>query len=544
MKLDSYLEIFTTLYGWAFANLLGEIITGTGLAALPFALIVFNAWRDAKEKGMGFDGVTGLLESVQTKLITAVFVMMLCFMSSPWTSLSNVRLTYVPTRSYDGQPPKEASLQGGTGSGYDTAMANAKNAAFSSEGNLTFVPIWWYSIMTISSGVNSSFKAGFNSSGEDLRMIQDMARMATIEDSHLLHDIQRFYSECFVPARSKYFRTPRNELSPNALQILDRNNKPYGPGDVDWIGSQLFRTEPGFYTTMRSYNPVPGWAIDFSRDTDYIQTPATEGPEAGYVNPDWGRPTCKQWWETGTTGLRDRMVNHTSMWQRMTNFASSGTTEDQGKDSVAKLAFQKANPTFISPDTMLGNDRATSTKIYQATTGFVSSIGVGVQTLQASLGLTALLNALPMAQALILMALYMLLPLITFMSGYSLSVMWHGAIAIFTIKFWTVLWFVARWIDSNLVKSMYPGAGNNMIFQELAQVATEGESQLYKRMILEGLMMMMFMGFPLIWTTLVGWIGFHLNGLNNMAEKSSNFSKSVGSSSLDTAKKFVPMKIK
>jgi len=230
------------------------------------------------------------------------------------------------------------------------------------------------------------------------------------------------------------------------------------------------------------------------------------------------------------------------MWQRMTNFASSGTTEDQGKDSVAKLAFQKANPTFISPDTMLGNDRTTSTKIYQATTGFVSSIGVGVQTLQASLSLTALLNALPMAQALILMALYMLLPLITFMSGYSLSVMWHGAIAIFTIKFWTVLWFVARWIDSNLVKSMYPGAGNNMIFQELAQVATEGESQLYKRMILEGLMMMMFVGFPLIWTTLVGWIGFNIVNLNGMMDQSSHQAQNAGKTSLSAAKKFVPLK--
>jgi len=151
------------------------------------------------------------------------------------------------------------------------------------------------------------------------------------------------------------------------------------------------------------------------------------------------------------------------MWQRMTNFASSGATEDQGKDSVAKLAFQKANPTFVSPDTMLGNDRSTGTKIYQFATGAVSTIGVGVQTLQSSLSLTAMLNILPMAQALILMALYMLLPLITFMSGYSLNVMWHGALAIFTVKFWTVLWFISRWIDSNLVESMYPGAANNMI---------------------------------------------------------------------------------
>ena len=38
MQLDSYLEIFTTMYGWAFANIIGEVITGTGLVIIPFAI--------------------------------------------------------------------------------------------------------------------------------------------------------------------------------------------------------------------------------------------------------------------------------------------------------------------------------------------------------------------------------------------------------------------------------------------------------------------------------------------------------------------------
>ena len=42
MQLDSYLEIFTTMYGWAFANIIGEIITGTGLVIIPFAIIIFG----------------------------------------------------------------------------------------------------------------------------------------------------------------------------------------------------------------------------------------------------------------------------------------------------------------------------------------------------------------------------------------------------------------------------------------------------------------------------------------------------------------------
>ena len=52
MQLDSYLEIFTTMYGWAFANIIGEIITGTGLVILPFAVLIFQGWREAKEQGL------------------------------------------------------------------------------------------------------------------------------------------------------------------------------------------------------------------------------------------------------------------------------------------------------------------------------------------------------------------------------------------------------------------------------------------------------------------------------------------------------------
>ena len=75
MQLDSYLEIFTTMYGWAFANIFGEIIVGTGLVIVPFAVIIFNGWRDAREQGMQHAGVLALIDRVSTQLIIALFVM-------------------------------------------------------------------------------------------------------------------------------------------------------------------------------------------------------------------------------------------------------------------------------------------------------------------------------------------------------------------------------------------------------------------------------------------------------------------------------------
>lgn len=534
MQLDSYLELFTTMYGWAFANLIGEIIVGTGLVALPFALIVFRTWHEAKDRGQGFEGVRSLLESVQTRIITALFVMSMCFATTPITSLHNVNMTYVPARSFDGSEPQPVSLKGGTKSGYDTAMADAVNGSFSKAGNLSYVPLWWYSTMAISSGVNGAFRAGLSNAGRDLRMIEDMARMATIEDPGLLYDLQRFYSECFIPARSQYLAMDKSKISPTGKALLAEGSG-YGPTDVDWVGSQFFRTEAGFYPNMRSYNPVPGWAIDFSRDVEYIQTPAPEGtPEHGYVNPDWGRPTCTQWWESASTGLRDRLINNTSTWKNLTQKVQNTLTfanADEAKDSVARLGFEKANPTFVSPDRIIGDDYGTATNIGRSIVGAASTFGVANKALEASLAMIPLLNALPMVQALVLMALYTFLPLIVFLSGYDLKMMLIGAMAIFTVKFWAVMWFIARWIDARLIEAMYPGFSGSAIMQEITQVFSSGQPQLYKRMILNILLLLLFIGLPVIWTSMMTWIGYNMTSGMDTMQGGGQMANSAGQSS-------------
>lgn len=541
MQLDSYLELFTTMYGWAFANIIGEILVGTGLAALPFALIVFNAWREAKEQGMGFNGALSLLESIQTRLYTALFVMSVCFATTPITSLHNVNLSYTPTRSLDSKEPQPVSLKNGTRSSYDAAMADAVSGAFSKSGNLSYVPAWWYSVMGISSGINSAFRAGLSSSTQDLRIVEDMARMATIEDPALLHELQRFYSECFIPARSQYLAMDKSTISATGKTILAEGSA-YGPTDVDWVGSQFFRTEPGFYSTNRSYNPVPGWAIDFSRDTDYIQTPAPEGtPEAGYVNPDWGRPTCKEWWESSDKGIRERLTNNTAAWRRLTEKVQNTLTfksSDEAKDSVARLGFEKANPVFVSPERIMGNDYGNGTNLLRTITGAASTIGVANKALDASLSMVPLLNALPMIQALVLMALYLFLPLIIFLSGYDLKVMFYGTIALFTVKFWAVLWYIARWVDARLINAMYPGFSGSAIMQEITQSFSSAQPQVYKRMILNILLMFMFIGLPLMWSAILGWIGVKVGIDSDWLNQTRIMTSGAGSGS-----RSVPIKI-
>lgn len=510
MSLDSYLEIFTTMYGWAFANIIGEILTGTGLTALPFGLIVFKVWRDAKESGM-VGGVESVISAALTRLLIALFVYITCFAVTPFTSLVSVDLRYTPPASSENPTPETASMNSGTGSSYDTALRDGIDGSMSSSGGLHYVPAWWFTVMSISSGVSSGVRSGLSNAVSEVRMVEDMARTATIEDPQLLHSIQRFYSECFVPARSRFLQLDRSTLSAASLAILASDD--YGPTDVDWIGSQLFRTEAGFYASMRSYNPVPGFAVDMARDTDYIAggTPGT--PEADYVNPEWGRPTCLEWWMDGTNGVRNGMINHASIWQRMhagATAAMNWISADKAADAIAMVAQQKANPQFVDASRIMGNDYDAMTSMVRGIGAAVSTFGVGKKLLDATIEFVPMVTALPMVQSMILMGLYMFLPLIVLLSGYDLKVMLLGGLAIFTVKFWAVMWYVAQWVDARIIQAMYPGMQGNMFWAELKEMVTLGEAQAYKRMILNLVLMAMFIGLPLLWSGMMAWIGYSM----------------------------------
>ena len=524
MQLDSYLEIFTTMYGWAFANIFGEIITGTGLVVVPFMLIVFNAWREAKEQGAENVGVFGVIDRIGTQLITALFVFSVCFATLPVTSLHSISLSYQPRPTVADPTPAPVTRDGGTGSTFDTAMVDAIDGSMSGAGgSLSNVPAWWFTVMSISAGANTALRAGINSSESEIRAIEELARIATIEDPALLHSIQRFYSECFKPAQSKYINTVRSDISASGQAIIAATNTNYGPNDVGWIGSQLFRTEPGFYRDMRAADPVPGFAVNFARDGDYYNPSAgAPPPSEGYVNPDWGRPTCKEWWEDAP-GVREAMVAQGQRWQNMTDrIRVLFTDEDRAKDQIAQLAESLANPAFVDTTRALGVDNS----LPQNVGGAISTIGVFLTQLFSYVTITPLMNGLLMMQAIILMGMYMFLPLITFLSGYNLKVMLYGAVGIFTVKFWAILWSITLWMDAHLVKAMYPEG----TFKLTDMVRSTGND--YKLTLMALLMMTMFVGLPALWTAMMSWIGLRMGTtMDNMVNNTSKTADSAANRS-------------
>ena len=72
MSVDSYLELFTTLFGWAFYGILWDVLVATGIVYLPFLGILIDNWREPAEGGE-FGTVTGLsLRRMELELFIAL----------------------------------------------------------------------------------------------------------------------------------------------------------------------------------------------------------------------------------------------------------------------------------------------------------------------------------------------------------------------------------------------------------------------------------------------------------------------------------------
>ena len=485
MSVDSYLELFTTLFGWAFYGVLWDVLVGTGIVYLPFLGILIDNWRDPAEGGQ-FGTATSLsLRRMEIELFIALLVVVLAGQPAALTPLNAGTLSYAPPPTLDNPVPATAtvaapqSTYGATGFSGSPATVN--------------IPAWWYAVLAMTSGFNHAVVEGLPAAS-DLRTFEQQARLATIEDPRLRQEASDFFSECYVPARSKY---QAERLSTPAVTTTLGT---YGEDDPDWMGSHVYRDTAGFYDTLRPTKQIPGWVYNAARDTEY--DPASP--------PAWGKPTCKQWWEAGAIGLRQKLIDEADAtsagFSGLVVAVAPALASEQQEDAVARTILSNSPPVWSSNDLVANNTGSTGWvgTAENLVKGGLAAVGVVSASAMFSVTMTAVLQALPMVQALLLLGIYALLPMVVVLSRYSLSMMVVGAMAIFTVKFWSVLWYLAMWVDQNLIQSMYPDVS---VFLQI--FSNPGEHDV-KRMLLNMITTSLYLGLPLLWSGMMAWAGTNI----------------------------------
>jgi len=485
VNVDSYLELFTTLFGWTFYGILWDVLVGTGIVFLPFLGILIDNWREPAEGGE-FGTVTGLsLRRMEIELFIALVVVVLAGQPAQLTALNAATLSYTPPPTLTNPDPISATVA--------ASQSTFGSSGFTGSPDTVNLPIWWYAVLAASSGINHAVIEGLPSAA-DMRTYEQQARLATIADPRLRQEVSQFFSECYIPTRSKY--QAEQPTSAAITGLLET----YGSDDPDWLGSHVYQETPGYYDTLRPSSPIAGWAFVAARDTEY--DPADP--------PTSGKPFCNEWWADSEIGLRQKLVAEADL----TAGGLSGLivaiapflAGEKQYDAVARVVLTNAPPYWSNND-LAAYNTGTSGLINNAeqfVKGGLATGGVIAASALFSVTMTAILQGLPMVQAVLLLGMYALLPMLVVLSRYSISMMMTGAMAIFTVKFWSVLWYLALWVDQNLILSMYPDV--NVFFQIFAN---PGEHD-GKRMLLNMITMSLYLGLPLLWSGMMGWAGLHV----------------------------------
>jgi hypothetical protein len=174
---------------------------------------------------------------------------------------------------------------------------------------------------------------------------------------------------------------------------------------------------------------------------------------------------------------------------------------DDIKDSILRQALYRTQANFSNIETAIGGDNASRNGVL----GFLSNFGIAKQGVEASFSYGPVVTYLTLAQPLLLMGIFIFLPLITVFSGYRLEFMFHGALAIFSVKMWPAMWSIAKFVDERLVEAMY---GDNTIL--VREFFTNGFDGGAKRAVLNALTLGLFAGLPLIWSSMMTWIGISI----------------------------------
>ena len=499
MNTDSYISLYTYLFGWHFYGQLFTLLQVTGLWALPFVYILWKNTFGLASQGNFRSQFELSLRGMEFDVYSAIAVITLAFL--PIVNIATGDIKYINLAGQTVTPDNNNTTY------YD---------AFSDRPRRIRVPILWYVTGKFASGMNHAFKAFLPSESEARRLTQQLQSIH-ISDQNLQTEYQRFYSECYVPALSTYSRVNpfvdshadgRHRLLKADARAAARR---HGKKDVDWIGSRVFLETRGLYKTCPNLQacplataprrPVPGWNYDWTLDS----------------GADYAKPPCDEWWLDDRRGLRQKLLKEAEFRDKDGRHFSGldlvrsklpgflgGLSEDEAGDRIIKrMLFNGAKPLADQNPSQADGLLAGVAGILGGT-GAV--IGSGIMTIIMGI----VIQGLPIFQALLLFSIILLTPLALLLSGYSVRAVILIAVFYFTVSFWTALWAVCAWLDDKALQALYPKGG-------LLEFSGTGFTQ----DIIVGLAtLFIYLIIPGIWTALMVIAGVNLSkgGMNALSE--------------------------
>lgn len=470
LQVDGSLHLYTTLLGWQLFGVIWDLLKATGLVWLPILGVLIDHISEVRSRGslMRSDA-----ESAFAGLEVQFFLMILVVLigAVPQTTLNASSLNYRDTADIHHTGTINRTIDS-TGSLADTTPQSTIVTTTGVD-----VPLWWYVVMQTSNGFRYALESTFDTYGNSYRTLRSIANTVAISNPDLKRQVDEFYSFCYLPALSNY----RNGTSDGSSLLVGTatDSAVEGP-DVSWIGAQVFVN--GYYKNHHMPYIVPGYPYDPTYDTEYASSPGA------------GAPLCSTYWAGDGTveGIRDRIyaeatadgfigtLKQAAPWLSGALDAATFLTPDE--DDVARKYLENSIPEFSqSADRLVALRKGDAGVLENAGRLAASVVQVyqyGKMAAVMEIALDALIYALIVGQAYLLAVIYLSMPFALLLGRYSFATLMGGAILIFAVNFFSVLWTFVAFLDNWIALQLWNGQS---MWQTLASFG--GLEEIKKRLI-------------------------------------------------------------
>lgn len=492
---NDYLEYYLTLVGWLISNGIWEVLMDCGLYALAFVAIILQEWLKARGEGAD-EGNKGLLSALRIENRLWVATAVLMFAGIPMVDLDLNTLKFDDTRSqqcqYQVPQPQDTSW------GKSFSTLNNQSAK---------VPAWWFFVHSMSKAITAAAVASIPC-GTDLRQMRMEVSNTRIHNPLLAQEIADFTNDCYGYSRAKLFMN-RPQLDAKLMN------------DINWIGSNYFTTQPGYYDTYYSRTPRTEFPYDSVRDETMPR-----------VKNGGGFPMCNQWWGDGTNGLRKRLLDQvdTSLMERFVNWASFMPSQEVN-DAIIREVASPRNQRMTQGQVYTDYGGQVGGSMFNDLSRVTGAAGLGIGSLAYFPAMDVVRQALPMVMALLKMALIICIPLVLTFSTFDLKTLITVSMVQFAMIF-VDFWFqLARWLDTTILDAMY---GVNSPHATLNPLLGANNTQ--ADMLLNYVMAAMFIVLPAFWMSALGWAGVSAGKALDGLVTGTKAAQASGSKGADTIK--------
>jgi len=499
MSVSSNIEIFLTIFGWTLYDIIWDAIGEIGLAYLPFVSLFIKNIGGPIQSQEAKDASTTSLRRIEIGIFSMLTVIVLCV--QPVMTIKFTGLNY--TKACQAGTPK--SVTGGkTGTTYDTTFTSATLG-----GGSPAIPIWWYAVLAVTGGLNDAIITAIPCT-TDIRTVQVTIKNERIKNPHLRRQVQQFVNDCYWYADEAFHR--KHMKLPKGMDADDTN----------WIGSEFF--VKNVYKDIQAKSEIEGFLYDKDRDLEY---------DPRVHIPKYGKPTCEQWW-TGKghvkgVGLRDSLKGQIKTGV-LTKFKKvvgkvSGKSKAEIENIAIKSLVTREKTTFNG---YAGLQDYNDFSLSNTLNSLAGTAGGWLKGATHFPRIYMIKISAPIVQSVVLMLIYTLMPFYFWFSSYDMGKIVFMSIIVFSIKFWTVLWAIAHWLDNNLITALDPGW-----YELTVNAAFNGalQNNMVVKQVIDFITSSLFVAMPLFWTGLLGWAGYKIGS------EISRFSTDLNSPSGDAGAK-------